>query len=86
MTYAPMPSLRDLARDWYPQDIVLAHQAAESLPGHFTLVQSFPLLIEYGRVGQQAEAFIWEYLGEFHDKPARIKASIPTAGLEFKCL
>ena len=65
---------------------VLAHQTAESLPGHFTLVQRFPLLIEYARVGQQAEAFVWEYLGEFDDKPARIKAVIPTAGLELKCL
>jgi len=65
-----------------PSDMVLAHEAASSLPREFTLIEDFPLVIDFGRRGRHYRIFVWEYQGRLPEGPSEVPVVIPTAGME----
>lgn len=61
-------------------EMVLAHDAAQSLPEKFALLDRYPLVLDSGD-SLRTEVFVWEYLGELPDGPSELPVVIPTAGM-----
>ena len=69
-------------RDDRPADMVMAHKTARSLSKEFSLLEEFPLLVDFGGRGRRYRIFVWEYRGPLPEGPSEVPVVIPTAGLE----
>ena len=74
----------DQYHDRRVEEMRLAHATAQSRPDDFTLLGSFPLLVEFDRPGFEERVFLWEFTRPLPSGPSDLPIIVPTADLEFR--
>jgi len=71
----------DLQRDDRTQEMILAHEVAQSLPNSFALYGKSPLLLAYVNEKYTVQLFVWQFLEELPAGPSELPVIVPTADL-----
>ncbi len=77
LTYTPDASRQD-DRD---EEMVLAHDVAESSPDSFALLEKFPLTVDFEGENLHGQVYVWEFKEELPEGPSDLPVIVPTADM-----
>jgi hypothetical protein len=72
------------ANDNRAEEMKFLHDAVQSHPASFRLLEKFPLRLEYGVPGNWGRVWLWQFTGELPSGPSEIPVVVPTAGLSIE--
>lgn len=77
LTYTPDEGQRD-ERD---EEMILAHEVAQTSPDSFALLDKFPLTIDFDSENFHGQVFVWEFKEELPEGPSELPVIVPTADM-----
>ncbi|PYS50666.1 MAG: hypothetical protein DMF68_06460 [Acidobacteria bacterium] len=77
LTYAPDE------REQYErtEEMILAHEVAQASPDSFSLLERFPLTIDFEGENFHGQVFLWEFKEELPEGPSELPVIVPTADM-----